>query len=322
MPMNRKLLAILLVIIAIVGTSGVIAYQTIGNNNPNKNTPSLSPSPTMSPTLSPTATPTATPTLTPTPTVTPTPTPTSTTPSQITVNANKYLISVYNSTLNLIPETATNNVYYITSDNLLAYFALQDYSSDVSNSIKNTIADYASTYGLPKDSNGLPIDYKHETVLGDSLISSLRTTNTYSIVNGSGTIMAEVNNGSGVMSDWQNYSDLVAYMGLSYYNQGNIQGAINEYNTMMSMWNGHGFVDNTNVNATVKTYDTYKLALAIILAKDCGIPTNAEMISIISNMQDGNGGIHTQYTYDTNLTVVGSVNTETTALVAIADPTP
>jgi len=37
-------------------------------------------------------------------------------------------------------------------------------------------------------------------------------------------------------------------------------------------------------------------------------------------MQDSNGGIHTQYTYQSTPEIVGSINTETTVLVAIANP--
>ncbi len=239
--------------------------------------------------------------------------------SSITINADKYLVNAYNSTLKLIPET-NNNVYWITSDNLLAYFALQNDSSDISSSIKNTIMTYATTYGLPKDSNGLPIDYKHEVVIGDVLTQQFGTSNIYYLANGSDyTIKAEVNNGS-TMSDWQNYSDLVAYKGLSYYNQGDTQDATNEYNLMLKMWNGHGFNDSA-YNHTTGIYDTYKLALAYLLAKDCGIQPDDKMCNIIASMQDSNGGIHTQYTFNGNLTIVGSVNTETTALVAIANPT-
>lgn len=240
--------------------------------------------------------------------------------SPITINADEYLVSVYNATLKLLPETADNNVYWITSDNLLAYFALQNYNFDISNSIKNTIMAYASTYELPKDSNGLPIDYKHEVVIGDILTQQFGASNTYTLLNGSGYIVkAEVDNGS-AMLDWQNYSDLVAYKGLSYYNQRDIQGATNEYNLMMQMWDGHGFKDHA-YNTTNGLYDTYKIALALLLAKDCQIQPDEEMYNIISSMQDSNGGIHTQYTFDNSLTVVGSVNTETTALVAIANTT-
>jgi hypothetical protein len=237
--------------------------------------------------------------------------------STIADNAKNYLASTYNASLKMVPETLDNNVYWITSDNLLAYFALKDYSSDISDSIKDTIMVYATTYGLPKDSNGLPIDYKHEAVIGDILTQQFGGTNVFSLLNGSGyTIQAEIDNGT-VMSDWQNYADLVAYKGLSSYNQGDIQEATDEYNIMMRMWNGHGFNDSA-YNETTGIYDTYKLALAVLLAKDCGITPNETMCSIISSMQDSNGGIHTQYTFNNTLTIVGSVNTETTALVAIA----
>lgn len=242
--------------------------------------------------------------------------------SPITISADKYLITVYNSTLKLIPET-NNNVYWITSDNLLAYFALQNYNLDVSNSIKNTIMAYASTYGLPKDSNGLPIDYKHEAIIGDILTQPFGGANTYYLYNGTSyNLQAEIDNGTNI-SNWQQYADLCAYQGLSYVNQGDLTGAVSCYKNMMALWDGKGFADAPYQNDTPHLYQTYKLALALTLQVDANITAtyaNQVMYNTILLMQDSNsGGVYTSY--NSNIQAVGSTNTETTALVAIANPT-
>lgn len=241
--------------------------------------------------------------------------------SIITKNADRYLALVYNSELGLLPETLDNKTYWITSDNLLAFYALKNFDPPVSASIESKIKSYASAQGLPTDSEGLPISYKHEAVIGDVLSLPFRSNNTKTILNNSGyNIQAEIDNDN-LMLDWQNYSDLIAYKGLSYYNMGLPRNATDQYNQMMQKWDGHGFQDAA-FNKTTGLYDTYKLALALLLAKDLKIsPTNQtrQMTAIITAMQDPiSGGIHTRYTYTTVPQIGGSINTETTSLVAIA----
>jgi hypothetical protein len=94
---------------------------------------------------------------------------------------------------------------------------------------------------------------------------------------------------------------------------------------MMDMWDGYGFADTAFETDKTKTYQTYKLALAIILRKRLGLPipaTESLMIEIIKICQQENGGIITGYYQD--LQTRGNLaNTETTALVIIAtEPTP
>jgi hypothetical protein len=220
----------------------------------------------------------------------------------------------------LLPEKSDGKVYWITSDNLLAYYALRDCDPTVSASIEATIKAYARNYSLPTDATGLPISYKHEAIIGDVLTLPFRDRNVTVIPNDLGyNVQTEVDD-AGQSQGWQNYSDLVALKGLSYYNQGDTQNAAAQYSQLMAMWDGRGFRDNA-YNDTEKLYDTYKIALALLLAKDLKIASTTEtqqMINIISVMQDISGGIHTRYSYSAKPEVVGSVNTETTAITAIA----
>ena len=236
--------------------------------------------------------------------------------SSVSLNAKKYLINSYNPSLKLIPETSDNITYWITSDNLLAYFALRNYDPEISNSIKESIATYANSFRLPTDLNNLPIDYKHEAVIGGILTQPFRNSSYCILQNNFGVnLKAELNNDT-VMPDWQDYADWVAYQGLSSYNHGDKIEAAKNYQLMMKMWDGNGFKDKA-FDPEARLYDTYKIALALILAGDCGIQINEKMIEIIISMQDSNGGIHTKY--NSNLTIVGSINTETTSLIAIID---
>lgn len=241
----------------------------------------------------------------------------------IASKAAGYLAASYNSTLNLCPvvygDSGWGNKYYICSDNLLAYYALQNYSEPISGEIKAEIMEYAANYGLPTNSEGLPLSYKHESVIGEVLPPYFRSTSNCYLVNASDcTIMTEINNGT-LMDDWENYADLLAFRGLSLINEENSSAAKTCYDKMMNMWDGYGFAD-APYNKT-HIYSTYKLALAIILRKSLNLKQPSEenqMNNTIAICQKSDGGVITDYNKE--LEPVGLANTETTALVIIADP--
>lgn len=252
----------------------------------------------------------------------------------ISAKAARFLLNyTYNSTLGLCSEVYGNGgnslgflgqVFWIISDNLLAYYALQLYDKTVSDNIKNQIETYAKNYSLPTDPNGLPISFKHETILGDTLPAgpphgytrhNLTQKDSYLVV-------TEVNNG-GVWLGWMNYSDELAWMAMSDLNQGNKTGAEKLYYTMMNFWDGYGFADApfTDPNASEHgSYQTYKVALAIILRERLELPkppVESTMEDILAACQQSDGGIATGY--NKSLSTVGQENTETTALVVIAN---
>lgn len=242
------------------------------------------------------------------------------TDSSIPSKAVSYLVASYNRTLHLCPEVHGHSElgrrYWICSDNLLAYYALQKYNKTISDEIKAEIIEYATNYSLPTNSERLPISYKHESVIGDVLPPDFHGANNYYIINASDyTIITEINNGP-LTSNWQVYADLLAFRGLSLVNEGRIEEANAAYNEMMKMWDNYGFADAAHND----TYATYKLALAIILRKALNLtkPTaENQMVNVIEKCQKSDGGVITDYNKE--LKPVGLVNTETTALIIIAE---
>jgi len=256
----------------------------------------------------------------------------------VSLNAAHYLLNyTYNSTLGLCSEVYGNSgnslnyagqVFWICSDNLLAYYALKQYDENVSNRIADTLRAYAKIYSFPTDSNGLPISYKHEAILGDVLPLGMpcnpgNNANGpfyyYELKNESSIVIGtEVNNGTS-WNTWVSYADELAWQGLSFMNQNRTAEALACYNSMMSLWDGHGFADtNAQLNGY---YETYKLALAIILRQRLNLPKpyqESTMEDILAACQGSDGGIATGY--NKNWSTSGHIeNTETTALVVIAN---
>jgi hypothetical protein len=124
------------------------------------------------------------------------------------------------------------------------------------------------------------------------------------------------------MDDWENYADLLAFRGLSLIKEGDSSAAKTCYDKMMNMSDGYGFADTAFEKDETKTYQTYKLALSMILGKALGLLNPVienNMTEIIKICQQENGGIITGY-YQNLQTGGHLANTETTALVIIADP--
>lgn len=245
----------------------------------------------------------------------------------ISAKAATFLLNyTYNSTLGLCSEESVgrdkSNVFWICTDNLLAYYALKNYNEAISDTIKANIIEYAMNYSLPTDANGLPITYKHEPILGDTLperipyhpiFPTLKNESSY-------VIRTEVNNDSEhPWTDWMDFADELAWQGMSFINQGKVSAANACYNNMMNMWDGYGFADKAFLRDGY--YEPFKLALAIILRQRLNLskPTQEEtMEDVLWLCQQPNGGIATGY--DRTLNTIGHVeNTETTALVVIAN---
>jgi hypothetical protein len=253
----------------------------------------------------------------------------------VAANAARFLLDyTYNATLDLCSEIYGNSgnslnysgqVFWICSDNLLAYYALRQYNETVSNAIRDTIKAYAKNYSLPTDSSGIPISYKHEPIIGDSLPEGIpHTPNLYTLRNETALlIMTEANNGTS-WDNWVDYADEWAWQGLRFINQGKTMEALSCYNSMMRMWDGIGFADAA-YNETIANghgcYVSFKLALAIILRQRLSLakpPQESKMEDILATCQQPDGGIATGY--DEILSTAGhNANTETTALVILAN---
>jgi len=235
--------------------------------------------------------------------------------------AVSYIEAQFNSTLSLCreaPAVAPNN-YWLVSDNLLAFKALEPYNSTISSAIRSALTAYAGMYNLPVDEDGLPISYAHEAVLGRSVPLPFRAWNTLELAGEGYTLKTVIANGT-EMLDWQDYADLLLYASLSEHWQGNETAAAEYFSKAADMWDGMGIFDKV-ANAT-GLYETYKLALLLYTSKVIGyrLPFEDELIERIWRQQDMmSGGIITHYRPDG--APVGDTNTETTAMVVIASPT-
>jgi hypothetical protein len=212
------------------------------------------------------------------------------------------------------PKTAPNT-YWLVSDNLWAFKALEKHDSKLSNTIKSKLIELAKTYKLPKDAKGLPISYKHEAVIGDTVPTLFNVTVQYTLYSDNYALKTEIANGTAVMEDWQEYADLLLYAALSKHWEGKDDEAIALFNKAKDMWDGVGINDK----ATDSHYATYKLGLLLYTSKVLEIKLDFEtqLIATIWNMQDKtSGGIITSYKPDG--TPFGDTNTETTSIIIIA----
>lgn len=247
----------------------------------------------------------------------------------ISIKAVTYLINSYNYTMHLFPETSSNTVFYITSDNLLAYYAIKDHNSTIAEDLRVSLMGYVGVYNLPVGNDNLPISFKHEAIVGQALSGSIHDAITHPLLvpNSTGyAVYSERADDTTVALPIN--ADILAIQGLSLCELNQTADAQNCYNQMMTYWDGHGFADDayTNTNSSsYHIYATYKLGLSLMLANKLGISnaqTNTVMLQTISDCQikDGPqaGGVRTDYTFNGAIVPSGSANTETTSIIAMA----
>jgi len=227
--------------------------------------------------------------------------------------AEGFFESMYDPSLQLYAEApgVAPNTYWLVSDNLLAWKALGKAE------VKDRLIELADKHNLPQNAEGLPISYKHETIIGETIPLPFRKPNYYllEVVDGK-EVKIEIANGT-VMADWEEYADLLLYASLSRYNEGNSTGARYYFQKASGMWDGKGLADKEFRQSG--RYTTFKLALLLYVSKRLGEPFEAELEEQIWERQHPVlGGFVTHY--HPNGTNLGDVNTETTSLVIISDP--
>jgi len=241
-----------------------------------------------------------------------------------------YFVSNYNETLGLIPEYPGSHVYWLSSDNYLASLALTRYSSSNTSTMSYGDVLFAALAGYEAT---LPPALMH------SQYSALNSTGGYfdcsanyvvswssggqiATGNGSAVLMTTVNN-QGPSCASQNYADLLFLQAIYYHRVGNTTAAADYYQQGAKDYDGRGFVDlaNEGSNQTALSYQTYKVALYVYAsiclgeqASATNLPT-AE-ITLLHMQSNSTGGFATSY--GSGITPTSGVNTETTALAALA----
>ena len=235
--------------------------------------------------------------------------------------AIQYLIRQFNPAIRLCGEAprVAPNTYWLVSDNLWAYKALETYAPEVSNAIKSKLIELASAFNLPTDHQGLPISFKHEAVIGDAVPIPFNVTVSYTLYSDDYMLKTDIANGTAVMKDWQEYADLLLYAALSRHWIGKEEEALELFNMAKNMWDGVGI--NDKAAKANGHYATYKLALLLYTSKVLGqkLPFEEELIASIFRMQDQEtGGIITDYYPSGEPVEYADASTETTSIAIIA----
>lgn len=246
--------------------------------------------------------------------------------------AVSYLQDVaYNSTLHLCREAprVAPNVYWIASDNLLAFKALKPYDPQLSSTISSELVRLAKLYNLPTSGDGLPLSLRYDIIIRDNATLEIppRNVTHLTLYHDSYVLKYDIANGTGTFRDWKKYADLLLLAALSNHNQGDSRDAIGNFTLAANMWDGLGLRD-LGFNASYgegqapgnpHAYATYKLGLLLYVSGKLGVhlPFENDVVSRIWSMQNQtNGGIFTHIMPDGG-SGTSDTNTETTAMVIL-----
>ncbi|MDG6991587.1 MAG: hypothetical protein JRM99_09275 [Nitrososphaerota archaeon] len=252
-----------------------------------------------------------------------------------------YFARNYNTTLGLVPETPGGHTYWLYSDNYLVSLALGRYSqgnqstADFGLVLREALGGYLTT--VP------PAVAQNQYSALNSTAAYFACSADYTI-SWSGPGQGSAGNGSAVLRTTandqspscasQNYADLLFLQAVHYHRAGDAALANSTYSQGAADYQGYGIVDLQN-NGTALTdlagnsYQTYKLALYVYATYCLGVQRSATDLAAaqttLLHMQDNStGGFYTSYAPSSvsigsqRLTPTSGVNTETTALAALA----
>jgi hypothetical protein len=230
------------------------------------------------------------------------------------------LLSSYNSTLGLCFEHPGSDVYWISHDNVLASYALQNWNRTIADNITETVKRLAKDYNLTTSPIGIPLDTRAEILLGynaEFLINQTELVTLNSSYYGSVLNTEEANNN--ILPDFENYADLLCYSALIEWRKGNNSGADHYYEEVKAMWDGNGF--NDTVAKLRGYYATYKLGLFYLASRTLGkiFSFEKDLIERISRCQLISGGFITDYYGDGSFPSGSTTNTETASVMLLAD---
>lgn len=226
------------------------------------------------------------------------------------------------------PTVAPNN-YWLTTDNKLAAYVLTRAGE----------FDHAAAISITLRAWGDPQHGLIEALWGAEVASSPHV-EAQSIITTTArgeVIRLEERLTGAVYEDWAEYADLALYGALIAWNRSDVDAARQDYATALAHYDGVGFADWAYMHplpGQPSLYATYKLALALHVARVIGIPEDARLRQIREillalqappctfdeNGASYNGGFYTLYDRDTGGGPIhrGDPNTETTAYAVLA----
>jgi hypothetical protein len=215
----------------------------------------------------------------------------------------KFLVDLFDPSLDLLPEYPGSKTYWLYHDNYLAAKILDGVEPALAERIRAKIrsAGVASSGKIEilfgEVAHPLPFkqfELLRVSMVGDKEIRTERVTDRE-------------------MKGWQEYADLLALRVLGKPDDAEARESLDR---LISSWDGRGFADR--VTKVRPMYATYKLALGLLAAQRLGVrfEFEADLIARLQSLQGDAGGWITDY--DLDLRPVGFANVETTSMVLLA----
>jgi hypothetical protein len=227
------------------------------------------------------------------------------TPAIAAERGRRFLVSLHDPAVNLLPEFRGAKVYWLYHDNYLAAKVLERSEPELAGKIRDAIKGFGVTgsgkieilFGEAKN----PLPFRHYRLEEVKRI-------------GSKVIKTEVV-GDKTHDDWEQYSDLLFMAAIAEVGRDK-EKARGHFEAGLKTWDGTGIRDQVNEKGGL--YATYKLALALIAGArlDCKPGDRAKMIDRLLAMQRQDGGFVTDY--DAQGKPVGQANVETSSLAILA----
>jgi hypothetical protein len=246
--------------------------------------------------------------------------------------AVSYLRNVaYNPEIRLCREAprVAPNTYWIASDNLLAFKALEPNDTQLSSTIHSKLVQLAQLYHLPTSGDQLPLSLRYDVVIRDNATLELppRDVTHLTLYNGSYLLRYDIANGTGIVGNWTGFADLLLLTALSNQNRGDLADAMRYFTAAANMWDTVGLRDSGfttpygegQAPGNPHAYATYKLGLLLYVSGKLGVRLQFEqdVINRIWSMQNQtNGGIFT-HIMPNGSRGTSDTNTETTAMVIL-----
>jgi hypothetical protein len=232
--------------------------------------------------------------------------------------AYNYLVNSYNSTLGLCYEYPGSNTYWVSHDNVLASYALQNWNREIADNISETVKRIARDYNLTTSPSGIPLDTRAEILLG-YIVNSFNETEGITLNASYHGFILKTERAKNTPVNITGYADLLCYASLVEWRKQNYSGADYYYEKVKAMWDGKGF--NDTVVKLKGYYATYKLGLFYLTSRTLGKDFDFEkdLIERFSLCQLVNGGFVTDYYGNGSFPSGSTTNTETTSIILLAD---
>ena len=214
----------------------------------------------------------------------------------------RFLESLFDPALDLLPEFRGARVYWLFHDNYLAAKVLADSKPEIAKKIR----DATHRFGIDRSGKieilfgeaGRPLPFRQYELIdvrrvGEKLVKTEAVTQT-------------------VLQGWQEYADLLFLAAIAETDRAKSR---RHFDDGLELWDGVGFKDR--VASKHDQYATYKLALALLAARSLDVKAGQQpaIVERLLALQGDDGGWITDY--DANGKPRGRANVETTCLAIL-----